>query len=186
MNRTSLIFVILLFLFACKNDEITVDPFAIETLSIGMLTDSTQVKDLDMVFAQDSITKYIGGDEFIGDINDFQVYDTSGKLLLELTPREDLDSTSTIKTVRILDSRFSTDKGLNNKSLFGTIKSQYTISSIQNTLRNVIVSIDDINVYFTIDKNKLPAAIKFETADTITIDQIPDNAVIKDLYIQWY
>ena len=77
-------------LVACETKS---DPFAITKHSIGMLTDSTAVKDLKAVFDNDSISKFIGGDEFTGSINTISVFEKgTGKLLLELDPNYALDS----------------------------------------------------------------------------------------------
>ena len=120
--------------FSCENEQ---DPFLISKQNIGSLTDSTQVKDLKIIFSNDSIKRHIGGDEFTGNINDIEIFEKTGNLLLVLTPTQALDSTATIKTVRIVDNRYKTNKGLTPASTFKDIKAHYKISSIQNTLRNL-------------------------------------------------
>ena len=171
---------------SCEKEKLKTDPFLISNKSIGLLTDATQVRELKSVFSNDSITKYIGGDEFTGNINDFEVFEKNGKLLLALTPKEDLDSTSTIKLVRIVDPRYKTIKGINASSTFKDFKNNYNISNIQNTLRDLIISINDINVYFTIDKNQLPLSIRTDMNLKITADQIPDEVKIRSFFLQWH
>ena len=162
------------------------DPFQIATNNIGNLNDSTQVRDLKMVFANDSIVTSVSGDEFTGSTNDILIFEKGGKQLLVLSPSQSLDSTATIKTVRIIDERYKTSKGLHTNSTFKTIRDNYKISSIQNTLRNVIVSMDDINAYVTIDKNELPAEMRFDMNLKIEAIHIPDDAKIKNFFIQWF
>lgn len=162
------------------------DPFSISKQNIGSLTDSTQVKDLKIVFSNDSIKKYIGGDEFTGKINDIEIFEKTGNLLLVLTPSQALDSTATIKTVRVIDNRYKTSKGLNPASTFKDIKDNYKISSIQNTLRNLIVSVDEENIYFTIEKTELPAEMRYDMNLKIEAIQIPEKAKIKNFMINWY
>ena len=169
-------------LASCKKE---INPFLISKQNIGYLTDSTQVKDLQTVFINDSIYKYISGDEFTGNTNDIEIYEKGGNQLLVLSPSQSLDSTSTIRTVKIVDSRFNTSKGLNPNSTFKTIKDNYKISNIQNTLRNVIISVNEINAYFTIDKNELPANMRFDMNLKIEAIQIPEEAKIKDFYLYW-
>jgi hypothetical protein len=154
--------------------------------SIGLLTDSTQVKDLQLVFPNDSIVKLNGNNAFTGTNNDIEVFEKSGEKLLTLTPKKALDSTSTVKSIQIHTERFKTAKGLNPKSTFKSIKDNYKISSIQNTLRNIVVSVNEINAFFTIDKNELPAELRFDMNLKIEAVQIPDEAKIKGFYIQWY
>ena len=183
MKKNSLLlFVIISWCISCKKE---IDPFLITKHSIGHLTDSTQVKNLDAIFFNDSITKYISGDEFTRNINDIEIYEKGGKHLLELSPSQPLDSMSKIRTVRIIDSRYTTTKGLTSISTFNTIRDNYKISSIQNTLRSIIVSVNDINAYFTIDKNELPANMRYDMNLKIEAIQIPDEAKIRTFYLFW-
>jgi hypothetical protein len=182
--RNSL-FIGLLFglLVAC---ETKTDPFAITKNSVGFLTDSTKVNALKVVFVNDSISKYIGGDEFTGSTNTISVYEKgTGILLLELDPNYALDSLSTIRTVRIMDERFKNKDGLNKLSTFGDLN-KYTISGIQNTLRSLIISVDEINAYFTLNKSELPEEMRYNMNQKIEAISIPETAKIKDFYIQWY
>ena len=176
---------ILLGLFvACDK---TTDPFLITTNSAGLLTDSTMIRELKTVFINDSLSKFIGGDEFTGNTNTISVYEKeSGALLLELDPNSALDSLSTIRTVRIMDPRFKNQDGINTLSTFGDLNSNYRISSVQNTLRSLIISVDEINAYFTISKKELPEEMRYNMNKKIEAISIPENAKIKDFYLQWY
>lgn len=167
---------------ACKK---SVDPFSISKQNVGMLTDSTQVKDLETIYINDSIVKKIAGDEFLGSVNDIEIFEKGGKHLLSLSPKQSLDSTATIGTVKIIDSRFKTNKGLNTLSTFGDIKAKYNISSIENTLRNIVVLVNENNTYFTIDKKELPGELQFDMSKKIEAIQIPDSAKIKYFMIGW-
>lgn len=163
------------------------DPFMITKNSVGLLTDSTMIKDLKTIFLNDSLSRFIGGDEFIGSTNTISVYEkASGILLLELDPNLALDSLSSIRTVRIMDPRFKNQDGLNKLSTFGDINSRYLISSIQNTLKNLIISVDKINAYFTLSKAELPEEMRYNMNSKIEAISIPENAKIKDFYLQWH
>jgi uncharacterized protein YerC len=163
----------------------SLDVNLISKQSIGLLTDSTQVRDLQSVFFNDSIAKFIGGNKFTGANNNIEIFDKSGNNLLTLTPKQITDSTSTIKSIQVIAERFKTSKGLNTKSTFKTIKDNYKISSIQNTIRNIVVTVNEINSFFTIDKNELPAELRFDMNLKIEAIQIPENAKIKGFFIQW-
>lgn len=177
-------FVFTFFLISCNSSP---DPFLITKHSVGKLNDSTKVKDLKRVFETDSLSQFIDGDEFTGNTNIIKVFEKgTQKLLLELSPKEALDSLSTIQNVRILDNRYKTKKGLNKLFDFSGVTADYTISSIQNTLRNLIVSVDEINAYFTIDKNELPENLRYDMNKKIEVISIPPTAKIKDFFIQWY
>jgi len=183
LKKNILLFIVIISI--CSSCEKEINPFLISKHNIGHLTDSTQVKDLEAVFINDSIVMYISGDEFTSNINDLEIYEKGGKLLLVLSPSQKLDSTATIRTVKVVDSRFATAKGLSTSSTFKDINANYKISNIQNTLRSIIVSVDEINAYFTIDKNELPANMRFDMNLKIEAVQIPEEAKIKNFYLYW-
>jgi len=182
LKKIILLLVIISVFSSCKKE---INPFLISKYNIGHLTDSTQVKDLESVFVNDSIVKYISGNEFTNNINDIEIYEKGGIQLLVLSPTQSLDSTATIRTVKVIDPRFTTAKGLSPNSTFKDIDTNYKISNIQNTLRNIIVSVNEINAYFTIDKSELPANMRFDMNLKIEVIQIPAEAKIKDFYFYW-
>ena len=48
------------------------------------------------------------------------------------------------------------------------------------------MSVDEINAYFTIDKNELPEDLRYDMNKKIEAISIPPTAKIKDFFIQWY
>ncbi len=182
MKNIFLIILLISLLISCKKEQ---DPFQITKHNIGFLTDSTQVKDLGVVFAKDSISKFIGGDEFTGNINNIEVFEKNGTILLTLTPSEALDSTAVISSVRIMDSRFKTDKNISLLSTFKVINDNYKISKIDNLINSIVVSVNELNATFTIDKKELPANLRFDMNLKIDAVQIPDDAKIKYFMLHW-
>jgi len=184
MKKTLLILLLFSLIFiSCNKAQ---DPFQIDKQHIGLLTDSTQVKDLDVIFSTDSIVKYNGGDEFLGNLNNIEIFDKGGNKLLILSPSRASDSTATIKNVHIIDSRYKTKKYISNLSTFKNIHDNYTISSIDNLINSIIVSVNDINASFTIDKKELPANLRFDMKLKIEPTHIPDDAKIKYFMINWF
>ncbi len=171
-------------LVSCSTEK-EQDPFQISKHNVGFLTDSTQVKDLASVFPNDSIVTSIKGDEFIEDYNDIKVLNKQGKQLLILRPSQALDSTATISTVQIIDSKYKTEKGISVLSTFADINNNYKISKISTLINSVVVSVNEINASFTIDKKELPANLRFNMDINIEAVQIPDNAKIKYLILHW-
>ena len=167
---------------SCKKDQ---DPFEISKHHIGLLTDSTEVKDIKNIYVNDSIVRFIGGDEFLGNVNNIEIFEKGGKKLLTLMPKHALDSTSTISGIRIMDSRFVTDKNLSTISVFKDIKSHYRISRISNLINSIVVIVEDINASFTIDKKELPANLRFDMDLKFESTHIPDQARIKYFFINW-
>lgn len=169
---------------SCTKDK-ELNPFLIKKDHIGLLNDSTQVKDLDSIYRNDSIVRYIAGDEFVGSVNTIEVFEKGGKKLLDLSPREALDSTSVIASVRIIDERFKTEKNISTLSTFKDIKSAYKISKVDNLINVILVSVNEINASFTIDKKELPASMRFNMDMNIDPIQIPEKAKIKFFMIHW-
>ena len=182
MKNLCLVIVIVLVMASCSKEQ---DPFLIEKHNIGFLTDSTTVSQLDSIFINDSIVKFVGGDEFTGNINNIDVYDKAGNHLLVLTPEEALDSTAVISNIRIMDSRYKTGKNISTLSTFKDIQSNYKINRIYNLINSINVNVNEINAYFTIDKKELPANLRFDMKLTIEAFQIPDEAKIKYFMINW-
>ena len=177
--------ILIIIIFTCSSCEKEIDPFLISKQNIGYLNDSTQIMDLKSIFINDSVHKFVSGDEFTGNINEIEIYEKGGAPLMVLSPTQSLDSTSTVRSIRVIDPRYATASGLTVNSSFKDIKDHYKISSIQNTLRNVIVSVNEINAYFTIDKNELPANMRYDMNLKIEAIQIPETAKIKHFYLYW-
>ncbi|WP_299397296.1 hypothetical protein [uncultured Gelidibacter sp.] len=180
----SLIYIALfsLLITSCGKDQ---NPFLIQKQNIGNLTDSTQVKDLKLVFENDSVVNYIGNDEFTRNINSIDVYDKEGTPLLSMSPNQKADSTAVFSSVRILDPRYKTEKGISILSTFKDIQGAYEITKIDNLINSIVVSVDDINASFTIDKQELPSNLRFDRTLSFEASQIPDNAKIKYFFIHW-
>lgn len=162
------------------------DPFEVGKHYIGLLTDSTQVMDLDLVFPNDSIVEFsVKGDEFTGQNNDIDIYSKQGDRLLSLSPREILDSTSTIESVQILSGKYKTKKNVSVLSTFKDINDNYKISKIDNLINTIVVSVNELNASFSIDKKELPANLRYDMNLNIEAVQIPDNAKIKYFILHW-
>lgn len=183
MHKSIVSLIILsLFLASCNKEQ---DPFQISKQNVGLLTDSTQVKDLEHIFSNDSVVKFISGDEFTGNVNDIEIFEKGGKKLLALTPRQSLDSTSVIESVQIFDARFKTDKNITTLSTFKDIANNYKISRIDNLINSIVISVNEINATFAIDKKELPANLRFDLNLKIEAAHIPDNAKVKYFFLNW-
>jgi len=161
------------------------DPFEIGKRYVGLLTDSTQVKDLKLVFPEDSVTTIVKASSFSSSSSQIEVYSGTGEKLLTLTAAKPNDSTATIKTVKIESPLYKTTKGINNKSTFKDIKDNLKINKIDNLIGSVVVSVKEINAAFTIDKTELPAELRFDNTQTIDQLQIPGKAKIKYFMLHW-
>ncbi|WP_027137069.1 hypothetical protein [Gaetbulibacter saemankumensis] len=166
---------------SCKKQ----DPFKISKHHVGLLTDSTQVKDLSAIFKNDSVSKFIVGNSFSTSKTNIDILDKEGNKLLVLTPARALDSTSVIRNVQIADARYKTDKNISSLSTFKDISENYKISRIDNLINSVVVTVNEINASFTIDKKELPANLRFDMNMNIEATHIPDDAKLKYFFVNW-
>lgn len=161
------------------------DPFEIGKRYVGLLTDSTQVKDLKLAFPQDSIATIVKANSFSSSSSQIEIYSKTGEKLLTLTAAKPNDSLATIKTVKIESPLYKTAKGITKKSTFKDIKENYKVNKIDNLIGSVVVSVNDINAAFTIDKIELPAELRFDNTQTIDQLQIPAKAKMKYFMLHW-
>ena len=183
MNKSMYFLIILSFLIiGCKKEA---DPFLVSKHSIGLLTDSTQIKDLDLIFPNDSVVKPIEDNGFSSNENEIEIFEKGGKKLLVLELNKTQDSTAVISSVQIMDPRYKTDKNITNLSAFKDINDNYKISKISNLINSIVVFVDEINASFTIDKKELPSDLRFDMTLTIEKIQIPDKAKIKYFFVYW-
>ncbi|MDW5287696.1 hypothetical protein [Formosa sp. PL04] len=174
--------VVLLLCVSCANKT---DNYLITNNSIGNLTSTTQVKDLETVFENDSIVKFVPGGKSTVSINEIEIFEKGGNKLLTLSPKTVMDSTSVIHTVQIFDPRFKSDKNISILSTFKDIQDNYKISSIDNLISSIVVSVNELNASFTIDKKELPSNLRFDMSLKIEASQIPDTAKIKYYFLNW-
>ncbi|MCL6272500.1 hypothetical protein M3P19_00685 [Muricauda sp. 2012CJ35-5] len=156
--------------------------FLIGEGSIGTLTKKTAISELETVFAQDSIVRDSARIKLGANSKKIEIYEKGGAHLLTLTPNT--DSIPTIENVRVLDSRYVSDRGISLNSTFEEVQTKYGIKKIVTTLNSIVVFPKSSNLYFTIDKEELPSNLRYTTSNIESV-QIPATAKIKYLMIGW-
>ncbi|MDF0717081.1 hypothetical protein PY092_13040 [Muricauda sp. 334s03] len=181
MKKTNSVIILVLgmvLIHSCQRDN----TFLITETSVGPLTQTTKVSELESTFANDSVV----GDE--AQINlgispkKIEVYEKGGKHLLSL--KANSDSIPTIENIMVMDPRYVSEKGVGLQSTFKDIQSKYDIKKIVTTLNSIVIFPKQSNLYFTIDKEELPENLRFSTSDIEAV-QIPDDAKIKYLMLGW-
>lgn len=163
---------------SCQKDT----TFLITETSVGPLTNTSKVSELETIFVQDSVVGDAAQINLGASPKKVDVFEKGGKHLLTLTANS--DSIPTVENVRIMDSRYTSENGIGLKSTFKDIQDAYEIKKIVTTLNSVVVFPKGSNLYFTIDKEELPESLRFSTA-SIEAVQIPDDAKIKYLMLGW-
>ncbi|WP_318311855.1 hypothetical protein [Flagellimonas crocea] len=168
----------IVFMHSCQNNT----TFLITETSVGPLTQSTTVKELESTFVQDSIVADTVRINLGVSPEKFEVYEKGGKHLLTL--KANADSIPTIENVRIMDPRYLSEKGVGLQSTFKDIQKNYEIKKIVTTLNSIVIFPKASNLYFTIDKEELPENLRFSNSEIEAV-QIPDDAKIKYLMVGW-
>lgn len=170
-----------LILGACQNNNKD-KQHLITKESIGNLTKDTKVNQLDSVFDQDSVVFDNESGSFSTG-NKIIVYKKGGDELLRLQPLKNFDSTSTIGSVRIMDTIFKTEEGFGLRSDFKILESNYNVSRIENTLGTAMIFVNEMNFYVDVDKKDIVDPT--EMGAKIKTSQIKDNAKIKRMWLDW-
>jgi hypothetical protein len=169
----------IIFFSSCKQKDTT---FLITNDSIGKLEKISLARDLDLIYADDSIVKDTFNSKLGAAYQKVKVFEKGGKHLLTITPSN--DSIPVIENIRVFDKRFSTETGIGLNSTFKDIQDNYTVKKIVTTLSSIVIFVKESDLYFTIDKEELPANLRFGT-NKIEEVQIPDEAKVKYLMIGW-
>ena len=161
--------------------------FTIAKGKVGELTKLTKISDLEKIFANDSIVKNLSegslGDNYFQDDDEYLIYEKGGKHLMTIIPKEQLDSTSTIKCIKIFDERYKTKTGLSIETKFEDINLNNKITKVETSLSSATLFIDDLNATIALDKEQL--GLRSFSTQKISLEQIPDLAKIKS-YIIWF
>ena len=184
MKKHSLLFLFLALLsliISCSDSQ----KFAIEKGKVGHLTTKTTVKKLSEIFKNDSIVSNLSegalGDNYFQDDDEYLIYNKLGKHLLTIVPKEQLDTTSTIKSIQVFDDRFKTKTGLNIRTTFSDIRANNNINKIESSFSSATLFIDELNVTIAIDKQEL--GLKAFSNQKVTLEQIPDIAKMKSFIV---
>ncbi len=171
----------MLLLFSCKTEPDTT--FLITKGRVGKLERGNPVSDLESIYSTDSIVKDTNTPGIGPKNRNIKVYEKGGTLLLTLTPND--DSIPKIGNIRIHDHRYSTEKGIGLASTFKDIKDNYVIRKIVTSRNNVVIFIQNSDIYYTISKEELPASLRYAGSTNIEAVQIPDKARIKYVMVGW-
>jgi|SRR5690606_7897762 len=183
MKKTVFLGAVVALLFVqCGKDS---DPFLIKNGAIGNLNSEIKIKQIDSIFAEDSIVKINSSPNALETQGEVEIYEKGGKQLLLLSPDNETDPNSTIQNIQVFDPRYKTEKGLNSASTWKDVKANYTIDNIETTINAVVIFLKETDVYLTIDKKSLPEELRYNMDLKIEASQIPDDAPFKYFMIGW-
>ena len=172
----------LILLTACELLEDS--KFKVTNEQVGLLPKDTPAKEVENLFVEDSVVQDNYNDiPNVPEYSKIKIYENGGALLLTLTP-DKTDSLGVIRHVRIEDPRYKSEAGISLESTFGDVQNKYTIKKITSTLNNVVVFVEETDLYFSISKEELPEDLRYGM-QTVEAVQIPEEAKIKYIMMGW-
>lgn len=177
-------YLVSLIIFALFISCSTENPYLIDKNQVGNLTNETLISEIEGILESyeikglnpDPKTKYITGD--------VKVFNEADELVLLIEPTSTNDDAK-IKSIRVLSKQYKTKHGLNIDSTFEVIEKNYSISSIQSTISEIIVSLEEIDAFVTIRKTELPSELQFEMEEKVKPTQIPSQAKLKGFWVNF-
>lgn len=157
--------------------------FLIAKDRVGNLSRMSRVQDINTLFARDSVVTDSSSVRLGNGGGRVRIYEKGGAPLLTLVPAR--DSLGHIENIHILDPRFMTTEGVGLHSTFKDIRTHYDIRKIITSRNNVVIFLKGQDFYVTIDREELPASLRYTANLSIEEVQIPDQAKIKYLMVGW-
>jgi hypothetical protein len=174
---------LVIFLFVqCTKER---NPFLISNKAVGNLTIGMKIKQVDSIFAMDSIVRLSPRQNQSSSFGELEIYEKSGKKLLLISPENNYDPDALIENFQFFDDRYKTVKGLNINSTFKDIKENYEIANIETTLSTVLIFLKDSDLFINIDKKELPENFRYNPNLVIDVTNIPNEAKIKYFMLSW-
>ncbi|MCF6297319.1 MAG: hypothetical protein L3J08_04945 [Flavobacteriaceae bacterium] len=130
--------------------------FHISENSVGIFSKGMTISNIYNAIPKEQIKKKVGYGEFADKTyDDYEIYDSNGKKILILTPKQNGNTKSKITRILILDKRFKTTEKIGLNSTFGDLEKYYSIDKISPNMEYIILEINHINAWFSIKKTKL-------------------------------
>ncbi|QTY27623.1 hypothetical protein [Flavobacterium sp. CS20] len=176
----------LLFLVSsCQKDN----NFLIAKNQVGDLNNTTKISEIKTLLDSDSVVLINAKSPYNqsnrSNIKEVEVYDTSGQKQLLIKVNHSLDSVSLIENIRILTDKYKTRNGIGLGSTYAELKKHHHVSSIQTSLKSVILTLEDLNAFVSFDKKVLPSNVRFDLDANIKPTMIPDGAQINRFWINF-
>ena len=188
MNKVAfkvLSIIVLSSLFSCSNSS----EFEVGQNKVGLVNSETIIGNIETIFENDSVVKHLSEGllgirgAYVQEDDKYLIYEKGGKHLLTITPKEPLDSLSTIAYIDVYDPRYTTKNGLGLNSNFQEIDLLTTVSKIESTFTSATLFLDKINATMSLNKEDL--GIKTINTTEVLKEQIPDLVKPKT-FVVWF
>ena len=183
--RKTLILFISTLLFSCSYGQKSTDDFLVTDTNVGIFYEGMTVNDVLKLVMDNQIKKVVDFDDYENPYDDYQYFDSNKNHLLILTPEYQDDKKSKINRILIKDERYKTNKNIGLSSTYADLKEHYQITDYSPDLEQIVLTIDELNAWFSISKSQLSENWWNDNTKTIDISKIPDNATFDSFVIWW-
>lgn len=182
-TRTLLFFALLT--ISCAYMPVDNLDFLVTENSVGIFKNGMTVEGVLNIVPKAQIKKVVDKDGYENSYDDYLYFDKSKIHLLTLTTTLQDNSQSKINRILILDKRFKTHKKIGLGSTYSELKKNYKITDIGSDLEHIVVTVEELNAWFTINKNQLLDNWWDENKKQIDSSKIPDAATFDTFVIWW-
>ena len=180
-----LILLILTLMFSISYGQKNINNFMVTDTSVGIFNKGMTVSDVLKLVEDDQIKKVIDFDDYENSYDDYQYFDSNQNHLLTLTPSKQDDKNSKINRILIIDDRYKTDKKISLSSTYADLKDSYEITKYEPAMEHIVLIVDELNAWFSIDKNQLLENWWDDSRKQIDKSKIPDKATFDSFVIWW-
>jgi len=174
MKKLLILCLVCVIFIQCNSEQ----PHLLQKNQVGLVTPTTKISDLDMIFKNDSLVKPIYAKNQLKYVDeDYEVYSKDGNHLLTINVQNTTDSTAVIQSVQVFSPIYKTKNEVSLSSFYKALADNYEIDKIESTFSSASVFVKDLNASFTIPNKEL--GLPEFSSRKATLDQIPDNAKFK-------
>lgn len=167
-----------------KSTDHTYDNFHISENRVGKFSKGMTVSDVYNTIPKEQIKKKVAYGEFKDVTYDnYEIYDSNGKKILILTPKQNGNTNSKINRISILDKRFITAEKIGLNSTFGELAKHYSTDKISADMEHIILDVNHINAWFSIKKTELKDG--WWNGNEIDKSKIPNTAKFDGITVWW-
>ena len=178
-------FFLIVLTVSCSNNKSDNKEFLVTENSVGIFIKGMTVKDFLELVPTDQIKKDVDIDDYGNSYDDYKYYDTNQKHLLTLTPKNQDDDNSKIHRVLIIDKSYKTKDSIGLSSTYADLKNHYEITDISPDLEHIVLQVDELNAWFSINKSQLLENWWNDNKKKIEASKIPDSATFDSFVIWW-
>ena len=142
------------------------------------------ISDVYNTIPKEQIKKKVRYGEFADDTyDDYDIYDSNGKKILILTPKQNGNTNSKINRISILDNRYKTTEKIGLNSTFGDLQKNYSTDKISPNMEQIVLGVKHINAWFSIKKTELQDG--WWNGKGIDKSKIPNTAKFDGITVWW-